>query len=121
MLTRDGDKQYLLSLKERLEENGIPAVIQGEDTARMTIPAFLLEPTLWVYLDEQFEDAVQLINNPDYQVTSAIDVEEFYSREASPEHNESELNKALMDLALFTVFIMVVMFLFTKVLDALST
>ena len=75
MLIRDGDKQYLISLKERLEENGIPAVIQGEDTARMTIPAFLLEPTLWVYLDEQFEDAVQLINNPDYQVTSAIDVE----------------------------------------------
>lgn len=119
MITRDRDRQYLLSLKEKLEEHGIPAVIQGEDTARMIIPVFLLEPTLWVYLDEQFDDAIKLIDNPSHQVTTGIDIEEFYSINASPEEKNKMLNQALIDLGLFLVFIMFLMFLFIKVLNAL--
>lgn len=45
MLTRNENTGYLTDLKDLLEENGIPSVIHGAETARMIIPAFLLEPT----------------------------------------------------------------------------
>jgi hypothetical protein len=42
----------------------------------MIIPRFLLEPTLWVYLDDQFDDALKLIENPDHEATTGIDIAE---------------------------------------------
>jgi hypothetical protein len=41
LLTRDEDKMYLQELKRLLEDNGIPAVVQGENTARI-LPPFLM-------------------------------------------------------------------------------
>lgn len=113
--------QYLLTLKEKLEENGIPAVIHGDNTARMIIPAFLLEPTLWVYLDEQFEDAVKLIDDPNHEVTTGIDVEDFYTREVTPDEQSKALNQVLVDFGLSAAFIALVMFILVRILHALQT
>ncbi len=117
MLTRDSDRNYLIELKQRLEENGIPAVIQGENTARMIVPIFLLQPTLWVYLDEQFEDAVELMGNPDHQVSSGIDIEEFYALQPSAEQQAQDLNAALLHLLLIVGAVMVGMYVLIKVLE----
>jgi len=117
MLTRDSNKQYLESLKNRLEDNGIPAVIQGDDTARMTIKRFLLEPTLWVYLDEQFDDAVKLMMNPEHYVRKKVNVHEFYTSQPTEHEQNKLLNEALVHLGLFMGVIMLGMFLFIKILD----
>ncbi len=116
MLTRDSDRQYLIELKQRLEENGIPAVIQGENAARMIVP-ILLQPTLWVCVDEQFEDAVCLMDNPDHQVSSKIDMEEFYAMQPSAEQQARDLNAALLHLLLIVGAVMVGMYALIKVLE----
>ena len=121
MITRDSDLQYLKVLQERLEEAGIPAIIQGDNTARMIIPFFLLQPTLWIYFDEQFEDAVNLTMDSEYIVTTGVDVEAFYEKQPTELEQRSQLNAALIHLALFLLLIMAGMFIFTKVLNGLST
>ena len=93
MLARSGNNEYLESLKARLEANGIPAVIHGTETARMIVPTLLFEPSLWVYLNDQYADAKNLIDNPDHTVTTGIDVEEFYASQPSEEElNTQSLN-----------------------------
>ncbi|MES9905573.1 MAG: DUF2007 domain-containing protein [Sedimenticola sp.] len=117
MLTRDSDHQYLLDLNYRLEENGIPSVIQGENTARMIIPLFLLQPTLWVCVDEQFEDAVQLMENSSHVVKSKIDMEALYSAQPTEAQKTNELNAALLHLLFYMGAIMLGMFAFIKALE----
>ena len=119
MLIRDSNEQHLVSLKQLLEENGIPAVIQGKETARMTYRFFLFEPTLWIYINEQFDDAVKLIADPSHTVISGIDVEEFYAAQPNEEEAASATNTALGNLALLVIFLVLLMFMATKILDAL--
>lgn len=119
MLTRDGNKARLESLKELLENKGIPAVIQGENTARMIIPFLVFEPTLWVYLDEQFEDATSLMKNPDHKVLTGIDVDEFYLSMDEFSSNKAGFNKVYIDLAKFFISILVVMFIIILALNNL--
>ena len=118
MLTRDADKQYLLSIKNRLEEDGIPTVIQGNHTYRLT-PFPLMEPTLWVYLDEQFDDATKLMADPNHVVITGIDTEVFYARMPPLDVRQKLRNNTLIRLALFFVGIMVAMFLIVLILDNL--
>ncbi len=121
MITRDHNTQYLETLKDRLEGNGIPAVIQGQNTARMIVPISVFQPTLWIYIDEQFDDAVQLIEDPAHIVKSGIDMEAFYDEQPNELEQHNNLNAALIHLALFVGLIMVGMFIIIKVLNWLQT
>ena len=121
MITRDHNVQYLETLKVRLEGNGIPAVIQGQNTARMIVPISVFQPTLWIYIDEQFDDAVQLIENPAHIVTSGIDMEAFYNDQPNELEQHDNLNAALIHLALFVGLIMLAIFVFIKILNWLQT
>jgi len=115
MLTRDSSVDYLNSLKQRLEENGIPAVIQGKETARMIIPAFMLEPTLWVFLDGQYEDAAKLIMDPDHQVTTGIDVAAFYENQPDQQELNAAVNNTLGNMAAYVVLFIILVFVVTRV------
>ncbi len=121
MLTRDGDKNHLESLKELLENNGIPAIIQGENTARMIIPRVLLEPTLWIYIDDQFEDALKLIDNPDHVVTTGIDMDLFYESALSESEQKNALNEGLKHIAIYTGAVMLGMYVVIKVLEMVAS
>jgi hypothetical protein len=106
MLTKNGDMESLRVLQERLEQNGIPAFIQGADTARMIIPVFLIRPTLWIYIDEQYDDALGLISNPEHVVRNRVDVEEFYTLQPSEGEQRKALNKVLIQALLFLLALM---------------
>jgi len=103
LLTKSTDTSYLHTLKGLLEENGIPASISGENTARMITPFLMTQPGLWVYLDEQFEEASKLINNHEYTVLNKIDVEAFYDMNKEILNNSSSMNSVYIKLGL-TVF-----------------
>lgn len=109
-ILEDGDLIYLETLRERLEANGIPAVIQGTETARIITPTTLVDPTLWIYLNEQFEDALQLIQNPSHMVSTSIDVEQFYSNQPSDEEQNSRLNDLVISFFVYFVIGMFVLF-----------
>lgn len=115
MLTRSGNNEYLESLRERLEENGIPAVIHGTETARMIVPTLLFEPSLWVYLNDQFEDAKGLLDNPEHRVTTGIDVEAFYANQPSQEELNTQSLNLVSNAALFILFGLLALWLLFKI------
>jgi tRNA U34 5-carboxymethylaminomethyl modifying GTPase MnmE/TrmE len=121
MLLKDGDMEGIRELKQRLEENGIPASIQGTDTARMIIPVFLIRPTLWIYIDEQYGDALELIRNPEHIVRNGVDVEEFYKLQQSEPDQRKALNKVLLQVLLFALALMAGMLLVIWYLQGVNT
>ncbi|MEM1176132.1 MAG: DUF2007 domain-containing protein [Pseudomonadota bacterium] len=99
-LTKSTDIAYLYSLKGLLETNGIPAVIKGENTAQLITPFAMTEPSLWVYIDEQEDEAEKLILDPDYDVQGGIDVDEFYRLTKDVSENPKKLYESLLNLGI---------------------
>ncbi len=96
-LTKSTDIAHLYTLKGLLEANGIPAVVKGENTAAMISPFPMTEPTLWIYVDEQEEEAEKLILDPDYEVQHGIDVEEFYRMTSEVADNPKQLVDTMLN------------------------
>ena len=118
LVTKSSDVNHLYILKDLLEANGIPAVIKGENTARMVTPFLMTEPSLWVYVEAQHSEAEKLILDPDYQVEHQVDVEEFYAATSDVSEDPKSLNDALLNLAVGMGAILFVVFLVLKWLGA---
>jgi hypothetical protein len=112
LLAKNGDVQYLQSLRQRLEENGIPATIQGENTARMLVPSVAFEPTLWVYIDEQYAEARELLGDPEHVVSNRVDVSSFYANLPSESEQRELLSGAFHHMGMVAgVLVLVILFL----------
>ena len=120
LVTKSTDVNYLHTLKGLLEGNGIPAVVNGENTARMVTPFVMTEPGLWVYIDEQVDEAIKLVSDPDYQVVNKVDVNEFYAITSKVTNNPGNLNTVLVNLGIFMGLIILGMFVLLMVLQWLS-
>lgn len=66
-------------LQLRFEANGIPIFVQSDFTRT--------DPTsrnkfygyrIYIWIEEQLEEAKRLVKNPDYQVENPVNVQEFY-------------------------------------------
>lgn len=121
LVTKSTDTNYLYSLAGLLEANGIPATIQGENTARMITPFLMTQPGLWVYLDEQLHEAIQLIHDNEYIVKNKIDVEEFYKLNINITSDTSVMNKVYIRLGLSVASWMLAAFILLKLLIWLTT
>jgi len=100
LITKNTDTGYLHTLKGLLEANGIPATINGENTARMITPFLMTQPGLWIYLDEQLNEALNLVNNNEYTVINKVDVEEFYSLNKNITTGTSTMNAAYIKIGI---------------------
>ncbi len=116
-VTKSTDVNYLHILKDLLETNGIPAIVNGENTARMITPFALTGPSLWVYLDNQHGEAVKLIHDPDYQVIDKVDVNEFYALTKHTSDARYSLNDAFIHLGIIMTFVVLGMFVLIKLLQ----
>ena len=121
LVTRSTDTSYLYALKGLLEANGIPASVQGDNTARMITPYLMTQPGLWVYLDEQHQDAINLVNDEDYIVMNKIDVDEFYKLNENITSDTSVMNEAYIKLVVNIFAWLLGAFLVFKFLVWLST
>jgi hypothetical protein len=117
LLFTDGNLNYLNAMKSRLEQNGIPAYISNTEAAR-NIPFVSSQQGLWVYLDEQYNDAISLLNDPEHIVQSGIDIDEFYEVANELKQDKSSLNNALGDIFVRGLILLAGMFLFIKLFDA---
>ncbi|MDB4409760.1 DUF2007 domain-containing protein [Gammaproteobacteria bacterium] len=117
LVMKSVDASRLHVLKDLLETNGIPALINGENTARIITPFLMTEPALWVYLDEQLEEALQLIRDPDYEVVNKVDMDEFNSIADSITDKPESLNKALLYLGFTMAVVLLGLFVVVKVLE----
>jgi len=111
------DASQLHVLKDLLETNGIPALINGENTARIITPFLMTEPSLWVYLDEQRDEALRLIEDPDYEVVNKVDMIEFYKVADTVTDKPESLNTALVYLGATMAVVLLVLFVLVKVLE----
>ena len=119
LIIKNTDTEDLYILKNLLESNGIPAFISGEDTARV-LPFLMSKPGLWVFLDEQYDEAIQLINNPDYDVINRVDIDDFYETANDPSKSTESLNSVLAGLVFFMVLLMLVLFIVINILQWLQ-
>ena len=111
------DASQLHVLKDLLETNGIPALINGENTARIITPFLMTEPSLWVYLDEQRDEALRLIEDPDYEVVNKVDMIEFYKVADTVTDKPESLNTALVYLGATMAVVLLGLFVLVKVLE----
>lgn len=65
-------------IKNLLENAGIPAMISGENFSALRIPFFPNNLGVFIYLDDQYNDAMQLMADPEYTPETLVDVEQFY-------------------------------------------
>ncbi|MGD8525379.1 MAG: DUF2007 domain-containing protein [Thioalkalispiraceae bacterium] len=65
-------------VKQQLEEAGIPAMITGENVSRIQLPFLSSNLGVFIYINNQYDDAMSLLREPSHQVNTAIDVEAFY-------------------------------------------
>lgn len=117
LVTKSIDASQLHVLKDLLETNGIPALINGENTARMITPFLMTEPSLWVYLDEQRDEALRLIEDPDYEVVNKADMVEFYKVADAITDKPESLNTALVYLGATMAVVLLGLFVVVKVLE----
>ena len=117
LIAKDTDIDYLNSLQLLLEKNGIPAIVNEENTTQMGMSYVRGESSLWVYLDEQSNEALKLIKDPAYKVLHAVDVEQFYARSNSVKTN---LAMTLVRFGIAFMFIFLGIFILLKILGGLS-
>jgi len=79
LLFESESSEKINSTKELLESRGIPVFISGTESFRMRPLLVLYRKGVWVCLDEQFDDAVMLLKNPDHEVSNPVDVDAFHS------------------------------------------
>jgi hypothetical protein len=117
LVTKSLDASQLHVLKELLEANGIPALINGENTARMITPFLMTEPSLWVYLDEQKDEALRLIEDPDYEVANKADMVEFYKIADTITDKPQSLNTTLVYLGTIMAVVLLGLVVVVMVLE----
>ena len=118
LVTKSPDLGYLQDLKGLLESNGIPAMVKGENTARVMPPISVMEPSLWVFLDEQYPDADKLILDPSYEVVHKVDVAEFYAATKEISENPKRLYDVLLNYGVGIGAVLFLMFLLLMWLGA---
>ena len=74
-------------------------------------PISVLEPSLWIFLDEQHPDADKLILDPSYKVTHKVDVAEFYNATKEISENPRKLNDVLLNYGVGIGALLFLMFL----------
>ncbi len=120
LIIKNTDTEELYILKNLLESNGIPVFISGEDTARV-LPFLMSKPGLWIFLDEQYDEALKLINDPAYEVSNKIDIDEFYEAAHDSSRDSKSLNSTLAGLALFMGLLILVLFIVINILQWLQS
>jgi hypothetical protein len=111
----------LIALRDLLEANGIPAVIQADDTGRMITPLLTRGQTLWVYIDSQADEARALLENPGHVVANPVDVDNFYETTRDIRDDLSVMNRVMIHLGLLVVLILLFMLLMIMLLRWLGT
>lgn len=98
-------------IKNRLENAGIPVMISGENVSRIQLPFLSNNLGVFIYINNQYDDAMALIKDNNHKVTSSIDVDAFYKVVESKEmkrYLDNKTNQMIAGLFLVVMFILLV-------------
>ena len=103
-------------IKTRLESAGIPVMLSNEHFSALRLPFFPANLGVFIYLDEQYNDARKVLSDPEYLPGSAIDIERFYQLLDSDEFrhnvNSSYMVILVWAISLILVAMLVLFFLY---------
>ena len=116
LLYRANSLEEANELKASLEMAGIPAMISGENFSALRIPLFPNNLGVFIYLDEQYNDALQVMDNPEFIPETAVDTEEFYQLQDSEEFRHKINTGYLTILGWLISFILLLIFLLNYLL-----
>ncbi|MGD9296135.1 MAG: hypothetical protein PVG47_01945 [Chromatiales bacterium] len=111
LLTRSMRHGELIALRDLLEANGIPAMIQSDDTGRMLTPLLTRGQSLWIYIDNQEDEARALLEDPEHVVANPVDVEAFYELTRDIRDDPSVMNRVMIHLGITVGLILILMLL----------
>lgn len=117
LIAKNTNIDYLNTMQVLLEKNGIPAIVNGENTTMKGKSYVRGESSLWVHLDEQSAEAMRLIDDPEYQVMHSVDVKQFYLDAESVNNNRI---KTIVRFGVATLFIFLGIFILLKVISGLA-
>lgn len=89
-------------LQEYLEENGIAVYLEDEGTRTSGF-----KYSIFAAIDAQYEDAINLMNNPDHVVSNKIDLEHYHSYVASNEGKDATRSLMLDKVMNFLFFVII--------------
>lgn len=98
-------------IKNLLESKGIPANITGQEAYHLQLAALVSRPlAVWVYMDEQLNDAKTCLDNPEHVVRNAVNIENFYKelQENIDVRGISGFNKQLIYAGLSIMLILII-------------
>lgn len=78
LLAQIGDRAELDGLRLLMESKGIPVYVGNEAGSRnMGFVTPARQQSLWVVFDEQIDDAIALMEDPEHEVENPVDIEEY--------------------------------------------
>ena len=98
-------------IKNLLHDKGIPANITGQEAYHLQLATLVSRPlAVWVYLDEQINDATACLNNSEHIVRSAVNIDNFYTelQDKCDTQNISGFNKQLIYAGLSIMLILII-------------
>lgn len=112
LLSRTFERMNVDRIRLLLESNGIPVFIGNESGVNnVSIAMHTLEYSIWVVIDEQFQDALALLENEDHEVKNPVDVENYYKElEINKTKHLKKIFNILMSVFLcfaFAIFILI--------------
>ena len=99
-----------------LRENGIPACKLGQDLQNMGVFTGGSTLRVFVFFDEQYEDAEKLLKNPDYVVRNPMSEEEILAFEASMQKAIAKSSATVFNVTAVLVFLGLATFFVLRVL-----
>ncbi len=77
ILFQSDHKPDVIAAKLLLDSKGIPAFIGSERSGAMLGGIFSGTYALWVELDQQYDDARALLDDPDHEVAAPVSLDEY--------------------------------------------
>lgn len=106
LLYESSDRYEIEGCKLLLESRGIPVHISNEDSNRnLSYMALAVKLGIWVVFEDQYNDAVALLNDDTHEVENPRSIEAYHSalNEAQGKMAESNFDKAMLLLVLLLI------------------
>jgi len=78
LLFESGDTEELESKRRLLESRGIPVFISGTESFRLRRLLVGYKKGFWIFIDDQYEDALALLKNKNHKIIMPVDSEAFH-------------------------------------------
>ena len=101
LIYQSSQRAEIEATKILLESRGIPVYVSNEDTNRnLSYMSIALKLGIWVVFDDQYNDAIALLEDDTHEVENPRNIEEYYSvlEEVQKDTTKSSFDRSMLIL-----------------------